>query len=260
MPILQLALAGLLARPPLFAAPDEAGWREHVAQVESEARQRPDDPSPALRLAAGYGKRRRLTEAVEWAKEAGRRGADPLRLALVLGDAHYHANRFEDAAAHYFEVATASPHNSHAHIQLWQCLRAVPQAELAQALDVSRVRALLTDSGLYVPDEFQWPIDPRAAAAATAQGLALAKASDHVGALAQFHKAITADGTHAPAFRGLAKSLSALGERRQSLGAWRLYLSLTPDDNREIRNVRRLLITEERRRGLSAPQPVRKTR
>ncbi|MFN3199339.1 MAG: hypothetical protein ACE366_13130 [Bradymonadia bacterium] len=260
MYLTSLCLIGLLARPPLIAAPDEAGWRQHVAQLEEQALRAPDSPAAPMRLAAGFARRRRVAEALEWASEAARRGAHPLRLALIRGDAFFFANRFEEAAAEYFEVASTSKTNTHAHAQLWQCLRAVPQSQLGRTIDVLTARELLLEAGLFVPDEFTWPVQPDMARAAITEGHKALGMQRPREAVAHFQKAIKADGTHPEAFKGMAMALSQLGEKRQALGAWQLFLGLNPDDNREIRQIRRRLIDEERRRGLKANQKKRKRR
>lgn len=246
-----LALVGLFARPPIVAAPDEAGWRQHVGRIEAQARAHPDDANPALRLATGYARRRRLAEALEWAAEASRRQGNPMRIALARGDAYFFANQFQAAATHYLEVASGASANVYAHAQLWQCLRAVPSSQMSRALDVASVRDLLTEAGFFVPERFTWPVKPEEAKRLTAEGRSALQRGDHRGALAHFEGAITADGTHSEAFRGMALALKGVGEKRRSLGAWQLFLSLTPRDDRETRRVRRTLISEERKRGLS---------
>lgn len=244
-------LVGLMARPPLIAAPDEAGWQQHVERVELEARRFPDSPGPALRLAAGYAKRRRATEALRWADEAARRGAHKLQLGLIRGDAYFFANQFEQAIVEYFEVAQQSGSNAYALSQLWQCLRAVPVEELARAVDLTQAKVLLRSAGYYVPDAFIWPPEPETAVTLTQQATESLKAGDFKAALVGYEDAVAHDGTHAPAFRGMALALTRLNKRRQAFGAWHLFSLLHTLSDRDARKVRRLLLDEERRRGVA---------
>jgi Flp pilus assembly protein TadD len=230
---------------------DTAGWRAHVARLEAAAAADPGDAESALRLAGGYAARGVDEAARRWADEAARRGAHPLRVHLVRGDAALSAGRLEVAVREYFEVVQAAPHQGYAHLKLWQALARARPGELPPTVDVARLRVLLERAGFHLPAERSAP-EPGAAEAHTARGFEAVRAGRFADAVAAFDSALRHEPFHAEAHRGLGVALTAHGRADAALGAYRVYLSLTPRETYETRRVQRLLDDAERRRGLAA--------
>ncbi|MCA9526402.1 MAG: hypothetical protein KC549_08920, partial [Myxococcales bacterium] len=84
-----------------------------------------------------------------------------------------------------------------------------------------------------------------------AEGFELLAAGQFTTAIERFEAAVAADDTRAQPFRGLGIAQGRLGQEAASVAAWRLYLALTDRDDRERRQVERVILDAERRRGLS---------
>ncbi len=231
---------------------DTAGWKTHVARLEALAAAHPGDAEVALRLAGGHAARGVESAALRWAEEAARRGAHPLRVHLVRGDALLAAGRLEEAVREYFEVVQAAPHQGYAHLKLWQALARAAPGALPPTVDVPRLRVLLERAGYHLPADRATP-EPGAAAVHTARGLEAARAGRFADAVDAFNSALRHDPLYADAHRGLGVALAALGRAEAALGAYRVYLSLATLETYETRRVQRLLDDAERRRGLGPP-------
>lgn len=243
-----LIVAALLAGPGTLGG--EAGVRAHIEGLEATAEARPDDAEVALRLAQALGAHRRTEAALKWVAQAAERGAHPLRVQLVTGDIHLAAEQYEFALRAYFEVANAAPHNGYAHVRLWRVLR---EADiLPPNVDQGRLRDYLRDAGYHIPDRRLRPPRTPLARQLTERAYDALKQGRFGEALDGFAAALSNDDGFAAAYRGLGIAYARSGKEQQALAAYRLYLLLTDEDSREVREVRRLLTEAARRRGLAA--------
>jgi len=221
------------------------------ALAELQAAARSGDGEAGLQLAYVLGRQGDLAGAIRLANEALAAGVEPLRVNLVRGEAYMQADDLADAVREFFEVVVAAPQNGHAHVQLWLALRA---AELPPAIDGARVRAVLREAGFFIPDAPRRPRDPAAAARLEEKGFAHVTAGRFEKAIAAFHEAVAADDSRAQPFRGLGIAHGRLDQEGPSVAAWRLYLALTSGVTRERRQVERVILDAERRRGLGGAQ------
>jgi tetratricopeptide (TPR) repeat protein len=229
---------------------DLAGWRAHIATLEAQAEANPRDAATPLRLAGGFAARGLPDDALKWAAVAEARGANPLQVRLVRGDACLQAGRLEDAVREYFEVVDAAPDNAYAHVQLWRALSQADPAKLPAALDLARVRAVLVQGGYHLPTKVTRPARTAEAEADARRGFESVRAGRFQEALERFDAALSQDVAFAEAHRGIGIALAALDRPAAALGAYRLYLALTPRETQETRRLKRLVDDAERRRGL----------
>jgi tetratricopeptide (TPR) repeat protein len=249
----------VLAHWPVLVAlflgpPDAAGWQAHVETLSATP-----GAEAALRLAGGLGRRGELAAARRWAAEARSRGADALRVRLVLADAAYVAEDWVPAASGYFEVLREAPENPHALVQLWHCIRLAPPTALARELDVGRLRDALETHGMFVPSAFQYPPDLPAARARVEAGFADAGRGDHDAAGRAFREAIAVAPSSHEAWRGLGLAEAAAGRAAHARAAYLIYLSLEPPETLVTRRIRRVVIDAARRRGLEVERSRRRT-
>lgn len=228
------------------------GFSSHIEGLEAAAVARPMDPEPALRLAQGLGGRGQTDKAIEWLRVAAERGADPLRLQLVAGDVYLAGERYEFALNAYFEVANAAPENGYAHLRMWRALR---EADiLPPNVDQPRLKRYLRDAGYFIADQPVHPPDTMMARQLTATAYGALQQGRFQEAVDGFVAALARDETHAPAHRGLGIAYARQNQQSKALAAYRLYLWLDPRDDRETREVKRILSDAARRRGLTAPR------
>lgn len=235
-------------RAPEELAAGMGAFRAQVGALTAAAEADPENPQAPLRLAQVYGARGVLEPALRWAGEAARRGAHPLRIHLLRGDAYLAARQPHDALREYFEVAVSAPSNAYAQVQVWRCLRLAPQVK---GVDTERIRAVLDERGLVIPARLARPADPAAAAERSERGTAALHAGRLQEAEEAFRAALAYDEGLADAHRGLALVFTALGQQERALGAWRVFVELAPANHRETRLARQRLDDAERRRGLS---------
>ncbi|MEZ4475003.1 MAG: hypothetical protein R3F60_30265 [bacterium] len=226
------------------AAPPVGG----TAEADLAAAATAGDAEAALQLAQILGRRGALQPALAQANRALAAGVHPLRVNLVRGEACLAAGELVDAVREFFEVVSAAPANGHAHVQLWLALR---EAQLPPAMDGSRMRRVLREAGYTLADAPQRPRQPDEAARLEAEGFARLAAGQFRTAVESFEAAVAADDTRAPPFRGLGIAWGRLGQEARSVAAWRLYLALSDRDDRERRQVERVVWDAERRRGLA---------
>jgi tetratricopeptide (TPR) repeat protein len=239
-------LAPLLILPCLAApaAADEVEALVAAARTDGEA---------ALRLAHIRSESGDLQGAIALTNQALKADVHPLRVHLVRGEAYLAAEAFADAVREFFEVVVAAPHNGHAHVQLWLALRA---AQLPPAIDAQRVREVLRTAGFFVADAPKRPRAPQKAERFEAKGFAHIKAGRFEDAIEAFQSAVVEDDTRPQPFRGLGIAHGRLDREGPSVAAWRLYLALTDREDRERRQVERIILDSERRRGLAGDGKV----
>lgn len=228
----------------------DPGFAAHIAGLQAAAESRADDPEAPLRLAQSLGAHGRYDDALKWLKVAADRGAHPLRLQLVAGDVHLAAERYEFALAAYFEVASASPENTYAHLRLWRVMR---EADiLPPNVDQDRLAGYLRDAGYHVPQRRVRPPRTPMARQLSDRAYDALKQGRFGEALEGFTAALANDDGYPPAYRGMGIAYARSGKDRQARSAYRIYLTLVTRDTREVREVRRLLADAARRRGLAA--------
>lgn len=228
------------------------GFSAHIQSLEAAAASREDDPEPPLRLAQGLGSRKQTEAALRWLRVAVERGADPLRVQLVAGDIHLAAEQYEFALNAYFEVASAAPENGYAHLRLWRVLR---EADiLPPNVDAGRLKSYLRDAGYAIPDQPVRPPDTAMARQLTEQAYGALQAGRFQDATEGFVAALARDDAHAAAHRGLGIAYARQNQQGRALAAYRLYLWLAESDDRETRQVKRILSDAARRRGLAGPR------
>ncbi|MCB9549814.1 MAG: hypothetical protein H6706_28740 [Myxococcales bacterium] len=225
-----------------------AGPVPDPALVELTAAADAGDAEALLQLAQVEARRGDLRAALARTHRALAAGIHPLRVNLVRGDAYAAAGEYAEAVREYFEVVLAAPANGHAHVQLWLALR---EAQLPPSMDGARVRQVLRAAGYVIADAPRRPRQPAEAARLEAEGFELLAAGQFTTAIERFEAAVAADDTRAQPFRGLGIAQGRLGQKAASVAAWRLYLALTDRDDRERRQVERVILDAERRRGLS---------
>ncbi|MCA9538872.1 MAG: hypothetical protein KC620_08285 [Myxococcales bacterium] len=224
------------------------GWQAHIEALSAAAEAREDDPAPALRLAQGLGERGKLDDALRWATVAAERGADPLRVHLVRGDAYLASERYEPALREFYEVVAAAPDNGHAQVQLWRTLHDADI--LPPNVDKARLQDELRKAGYFIPAQRQRTPDEGGARHLT-EGAYVTLSEGHFReAVDGFTAALNHHDRWPEAWRGLGIAYARLNLLPQSIGAWRIYLMIVDRDTRETRQVRRLIADAERRRGL----------
>jgi tetratricopeptide (TPR) repeat protein len=241
-----IALILSLWSPPLGG---EAGFAAHVRALEAAAAARPGDATPALRLAQGLGARGEASAAQRWLAEARRRGAHPLRAALVEGDLRAAAGDPTGALNAYFEVVQSAPRNGYAHVRLWSVLRRA--VALPEALDQDRVRRVLGERGYTLPRDPSEPAEPGQARAARERGDAALRAGRFREALRHFEQGLRFDPADAATWRGLAITRSRLRQVDQAIAAYRLFVHLSPRETHDTRRARQIILDDERRFGLA---------
>ena len=220
----------------------DAGFEAHAARLEAVG-----DAESALRLAQGYGARKQLESALRWAATAAERGAHPLRVHLVRGDAYLQVERWEFAIREYYEVVTAAPENGYALVRLWQCFH---QADLLpDVLDAGRLRAELRKGGLYLPESPARPPNGALARQLRAAGEKALLAGRFREAVDKLHAALAQDDRDSAAYHALGRAHERLGQRHLAVGAYRLFLELSTREDRATRDARRFVDAEERRKG-----------
>lgn len=239
-------LLGLWA-PPLGG---EAGFAAHVRALEAAAAARPADAAPALRLAQGLGARGEPTAAQRWLAEARRRGAHPLRAALVEGDVRAATGDPVGALNAYFEVVQDAPRNGYAHLRLWSLMQGT--ADLPTTLDLARVRRLLDARGYTLPADPSDPPEPGQARAARGRGDAALRAGRFREALRHFEQALRFDPADAATWRALAITRSRLRQGDEAIAAYRLFVRLSPHATHDTRRARQIIIDAERRGSRAA--------
>ncbi len=240
-----LLTIALLAPPSLLGG--EAGFEAHAARLA-----RVGDAQSALRLAQGYGARDKLDEALRWAKRAAERGAHPLRVHLVRGDAYLKAQRFEFAIREFYEVVSQAPDNGYAQMRLRRCFGLADV--LPDTIDAQRLRVELRKGGLYLPETPVRPPDVALGAQLREAGTKALRAGRFNEAVEKLRAALAQNERDAQAYLALAKAHQRLGQRRLAVGSYRLFIELAPRATRDTRDAHRLIEREERRRGLAAPR------
>jgi len=232
--------------------PDSAGWTRHATRLAAAG-----DAESTLRLAFGLARRGPVDEALVVCAEAARKGAHPLRVALARGEALYRGERYEEAAALFHEVVVAAPENDFAVAMLWMSLRYVRLTVETPSLDLGALRALLDARGLPTPESSHVPPQTSAANERVRAADQAARGGRFDAAVQGYRTALEHDDLLPDVWRGLAMAQTRLGNARAARMAWTLFVWTAEAagrsrDKHDLRQARRLLADEARRRGLAA--------
>jgi tetratricopeptide (TPR) repeat protein len=219
-----------------------AGFEAHAERLAAAP-----DAQSALRLAQGLGARGKLAQALEWSKTAAQRGAHPLRVHLVRGDAYLHSQRWELAIREFYEVVSQAPANGYALVRLWRCFHEADV--LPDILDAARLRSELRKGGLYLPEAPTRPPNRALAGKLRSAGKAAILAGRFRDAIGKLHAALAQDDKDPAAYLALGTAHERMGQPALAVGAYRLFLELADRESRATRDARRFVDGVERRRG-----------
>jgi tetratricopeptide (TPR) repeat protein len=203
-----------------------------------------------------------VDEALAVCTEAARKGAHPLRVGLARGEALYRGERYEEAAALFHEVVATAPENDFAVAMLWMSLRYVRLTVEAPSLDVGALRGLLDTRGLPTPESSHVPPQTAAASDRVRAADQAVRGGRFEAAVEGYRAALEHDDLLPDAWRGLAMAQTRLGNARAARLAWTLFVWTAEAagrsrDKHDLRQARRLLADEARRRGLAAARGTR---
>lgn len=212
-------------------------WMAYVFDLEGRVARRSDDAELMLRLADAYvriGDLRRAMPAIERLDDLG---VDPVRLALLRGDAHLGVQDWDEAARAYLEALSHAPSQPHALTQLWRLMLQVTLEDAQVSFDRLAVVERLQREGLYFPDDYTPEPDgpDRSSRLVGRAASVLARRPEEAAALCI--QAIAADPGNAEAFATLARAYQGENDPELAVGASLVYLLLAPDapDADEVR-------------------------
>jgi tetratricopeptide (TPR) repeat protein len=216
-------------------------WERQIAYVRSLIAQEPSLPQHYLRLAQAYGKLGRTQDVQRSAQEFVRRGGSPMAADLVIGDHLHQGGRLDEALSHYVSVLDASPRQAHAMTQAWfviQRLRAEGRGLPSGSRDLI---GRLNNAGFFLAEDPPTKNED-GARSRIAEGNQRLNRGDLPGALSSFKDAAYDDPWNPDIYRGLGITYARSADYDRAVGAYQLYLALTPPDAPDAPKVRQIIL------------------
>ena len=222
-------------------------WTLYVLDLERRVARSGDDRPLMLRLASAYARIGDLRRAMPALDRLADMGLDPVRLALLRGDAFLGVRMWEEACRAYLDALSRSPRQLHALSQLWRLMLQVTLARAEVPFDRAAVIERLGREGLFFPEVYRpEPDGPERSSRLAGRAAALLSARPEE-AEALCLQAINLDPANAEAFATLGRAYLAQQDLEPAIGAMLVSLLLAPDAPGADRT--RLLIGREMERA-----------
>lgn len=236
MPTIAALAALLLFATPRAASAQEmtdaelAQWIAHVLDLEQRVARRGDDQALMIRLADAYAQLGDLRRALPALERLADMGVEPVRIALLRGDAFFTVGDFDEAARAYLDALQRAPRQTYALTQLWRLMLQATLSDQPTSFDRASVVETLQEAGLYFPDRYTpTPDGPEQASRLVDRASALILRHRSAEAIALLTRAITLDPGNAEAFAALARAYDDDNDAEAAMGASLVYLLLAPD-------------------------------
>lgn len=203
---------------------------ELILELERRVSRHNDDPQLMLRLVDAYAQIGDLRRVLPGLERLSALGVDPIRIALLRGDAYLTVGEYDVAARSYLDALSRAPDQPHALTQLWRLMLRVNLEEAEVSLDREVVIDTLQRAGLYFPDVYEPTAEgPEEATRLLDRANSLLMRGRPEEATVWLTRAISLDPGNAPAFAALARAYRECNDDQAAVGASLVYLLLAPD-------------------------------
>lgn len=205
-------------------------WTSYILSLEERVANHRDDEALMLRLVVAYGQIGDLRRALPALEQLADMGVDPVRVALLRGDAHFTVGELDTAARAYLRALSRAPNQPHALSQLWRLMLRLSLTHAEVNFDRGAVVETLQDAGLYFPETYTPTVDgPDEASRLVDQANVLLMRERPEESIVTLTRAIALDPGNASAFSALARCYRDLNDPEMAIGASLVYLLLAPD-------------------------------